>query len=629
MLRANFASLFLAFVIALFALAPLSAQPDFLRGDVDGDGCVNALFDAAYLLSFQFIPGSPGINCNDAADANGDGVVNGLVDGLYLLNWGFIAGATAIPAPGPFSCGPAPGGGIGCNIYVCAPCAAQPPDPNFLFFLATQPSAPTGPILLDVRLTSNQALAGFSFGVTHTPQVDDPINIAEGPALAALNGGSGPDSFLVKSIPGVGWTVGVLVNLLGNDTIPPSNDDTLIIAEYPCSGTGTALFDFSGAIGNPPVPTSAVRPGLIPINPTTQGTAASCGPPPPFSFVRGDMSGDGFLDATDAQLLEQFLFPGVLFGPPPEPLGCDLVPNESGDINDNEIETIADLLMFREFLDCGSISLPGPSSCGDDPDDETTGFQFIDPDYLVSAFSMSITGAVDSERDVTVSIRIKSPTTVKAVSLGLLLGSELSLANPPLTMDPSVSADFFGTLVEGDFVVVAAGSTTCATPMMPSSATLAPLATLHLKLAPFAIFPPVELVQEASVLGHIRRTTVVDEAFQDHQPFFMSGTADRFARGNANNFDAFVDIADPIYILGHLFPSPVSLPLDCRDAADANNDGLVDIADPVFVLAFLFTSGPVMPPPYPQCGFDQDIDAIDLQFFLDPSMPPCESPFCP
>ncbi len=618
---------------AIFALSPLFAQLDFLRGDVDGDGCVEAIADTIYLLGNLFPPGGgPGnpLLCLDAADINADLVIN-IGDPVLLLQWGFpVGGPVSISAPGTITCGPAPGGGIGCAAYVCNPCAAQPPDPDVVLSLSA--GVPGAVVSVEVLLDTDEALSGLSLGVCHPTGVVDPLLIVQGTALSSLNGGGGPDIFLLQQHPGEGWSVGVVTSLFLAEVLPPALGAPILLVDYTCSGAPLNVpLDFCDTLGTPAVPISATRANGIGFVPTTVGTTINCGPPPPGSFVRGDISGDGVLDSTDSAILEQFLFPGVLpFGPPPEPVGCDLVPNQSGDINDNEVETIADLLMFIAYLDCGGITIPGPSSCGDDPDEGTTGFDMIDDEYLVSAFSMSITGPPDGVRAVDVSLRITSPTTIKAVSLGLLLGSELSLASPPLTMAPGVVADFFGVLIDGNFISVAAGSTTCGTPMMPSSPfVLSPLATLHLELAPFAIFPPVELIQEVSVLGHVRRTTIVDEAFQDHQPFFLSGAAERFARGNANNFDAFVDIADPVYVLGHLFPNPTSLPLGCRDAADSNNDGLLNIADPIYILAYLFASGPIMPGPYPQCGFDQDIDGIDVDFFLNPLLPQCDTPFCP
>ena len=70
------------------------ARPQFIRGDIDGNGSVLALLDALFLLQFGFNSG-PTPPCEDASDCDGNGVVFPLLDALYLLAWGFTDG----PAP--------------------------------------------------------------------------------------------------------------------------------------------------------------------------------------------------------------------------------------------------------------------------------------------------------------------------------------------------------------------------------------------------------------------------------------------------------------------------------------------------------------------------------------------------
>jgi len=77
-----------------------------------------------------------------------------------------------------------------------------------------------------------------------------------------------------------------------------------------------------------------------------------------------------------------------------------------------------------------------------------------------------------------------------------------------------------------------------------------------------------------------------------------------FRRGDSNG-DQGVDISDPVYTLGNLFPTGPPNELLCRDAADSNDDGTINIADPVHTLSFLFTMGPPPPAPGPaNCGID-------------------------
>ena len=78
-----------------------------------------------------------------------------------------------------------------------------------------------------------------------------------------------------------------------------------------------------------------------------------------------------------------------------------------------------------------------------------------------------------------------------------------------------------------------------------------------------------------------------------------------FIRGDANN-DGSTNIADAIFLLGVLFPTPGSSnTLACEAAADTNNDGFINIADAIFLLGVLFP-GPggftLLDPPAGICG---------------------------
>lgn len=495
-----------------------------------------------------------------------------------------------------------------------APAGAQTP----VLRVESSSAVAGGPVDVPIELDTFADTAGFSFGICHDGGVLELLGVDPGPALAVLGGGTGPEFLSLTPFPGAGFTAGVIVDFAGIEVIPPGAGHDLFIAEYLISAEGSTAVAPCNTLGNPAVAVVVSLPGGTTMVPA-QVAGTVTGLPPAGTFRRGDLDGDGVRGEADYALLQEWIFGATfpLVGGS-EPMGCDLQPNQSGDINDNEVETIADLLMFREWIDCGSIVFPLPSeACGEDPDEGTGGFETPDPDYLVSALTISITGAVDQVRDVDIFLQVLSPTTVKAVSLGLEIGSQLTPAPVPFTVAAGATASFFDSTFDGTNLVVAAGSIQCATPMLPSSATFQPLGTIHLQLAPFAIFPPAQWRSEVIIDGRSRRTTIVDEAFLDHNPFTIAGTFE-FARGNSNNLDALVNIADSIYTLGHLFPNPVSLPLECEDAADANNDGQIDIADPIYALAFLFGGGPIIPSPFPECGFDLDIDLLG-----------CDDAICP
>ncbi len=83
--------------------------------------------------------------------------------------------------------------------------------------------------------------------------------------------------------------------------------------------------------------------------------------------------------------------------------------------------------------------------------------------------------------------------------------------------------------------------------------------------------------------------------------FDASAPCASFRRGDANASSA-VDIADAIFMLGHLFakgPAP-----SCTDAGDANDDGRLDIADAVAILSHLFAHTGPLPAPFAECGAD-------------------------
>ncbi|MEM7164208.1 MAG: hypothetical protein AAF581_02020 [Planctomycetota bacterium] len=89
--------------------------------------------------------------------------------------------------------------------------------------------------------------------------------------------------------------------------------------------------------------------------------------------------------------------------------------------------------------------------------------------------------------------------------------------------------------------------------------------------------------------------------------------APQFVRGECNA-DASFNLADVVFLLGHLFPPQLPAPqLTCDDACDANDDGSLNVADAVAMLGTLFPTGlPVdLPAPYPDCGVDPTVDALD------------------
>ena len=88
--------------VHVFSLRILAepAEPEFRRGDVNGDGAIN-IADAVAALVF-LLAGGPPPPCMDAADANDDGVLD-ISDGIRILMYLF-AGGGPLPPPGE-ACG--------------------------------------------------------------------------------------------------------------------------------------------------------------------------------------------------------------------------------------------------------------------------------------------------------------------------------------------------------------------------------------------------------------------------------------------------------------------------------------------------------------------------------------------
>lgn len=76
---------------------PAPKKPEFMRGDVDGDGKYT-MGDAVFLLNFLFVEGGKIPQCLDAADIDDNGALT-LGDAITLLNYLFVPGSKLPAAP--------------------------------------------------------------------------------------------------------------------------------------------------------------------------------------------------------------------------------------------------------------------------------------------------------------------------------------------------------------------------------------------------------------------------------------------------------------------------------------------------------------------------------------------------
>lgn len=90
----------------------------------------------------------------------------------------------------------------------------------------------------------------------------------------------------------------------------------------------------------------------------------------------------------------------------------------------------------------------------------------------------------------------------------------------------------------------------------------------------------------------------------------------QFVRGDCN-VDGLVNIADAVFLLSTLFPTPGEDPPtpECTKACDNNNDALIDISDAVTLFSALFLPNMPLADPFPDCGVDPDMDALSCETF--------------
>ncbi|MBN1418239.1 MAG: FG-GAP repeat protein [Planctomycetes bacterium] len=83
-----------------------------------------------------------------------------------------------------------------------------------------------------------------------------------------------------------------------------------------------------------------------------------------------------------------------------------------------------------------------------------------------------------------------------------------------------------------------------------------------------------------------------------------------FRRGDANQ-SGQLEIGDAIVVLNALFVPGAGEGVPCWDATDANDDEIIDLSDAMRILMLLFADGPVLPPPFGECGPDPFGDELD------------------
>jgi parallel beta helix pectate lyase-like protein len=84
-----------------------------------------------------------------------------------------------------------------------------------------------------------------------------------------------------------------------------------------------------------------------------------------------------------------------------------------------------------------------------------------------------------------------------------------------------------------------------------------------------------------------------------------------FLRGDADASGS-IDLNDPVLLLDYLFLAGEA---PCLDAADVDDSGDLSITDAIVSLAFQFLGGPPPLAPFPGCGDDPGVDALDCRAY--------------
>lgn len=218
-----------------------------------------------------------------------------------------------------------------------------------------------------------------------------------------------------------------------------------------------------------------------------------------------------------------------------------------------------------------------------------------------------------------VEVRVSSPDPLSSVSFGvsyppaLVRIREISAEGTPAELADFAAANIdneegvatYGVVMSFNSVepsFPAGDDETLARLLVDVSQEAEPGASAIFRLASGLGSPPIELIFTRAGDPTELRPHPTDGRFA-----IVEGFA--FIRGNANG-DSTVDLADPVFILNHLFLGGAD-PRPCLDAADANDDGGVDVTDAIFVLNFLFLGGDRPQAPFPFPGADPTADGND------------------
>ncbi|MGE3165764.1 MAG: hypothetical protein AB7O52_12710 [Planctomycetota bacterium] len=422
---------------------------------------------------------------------------------------------------------------------------------SFTLTAGTAAGLPGDSVSVSVQLDGTAPIRGFSLGVTH-PAALTLTSITQGSAVLATNSGAGADFIFVETNPvsgGPGGVFGVVVSLSA-----PIEDIPAGVGQQ----VAVLTYDISG---------SAVPGTNAPLN-FTNSLVPAAGSPPVATVV--SVAGVTHVPTQVAGSV-------LVETPPVENLLCSLT----------------------DPCDCSfSVSWSNPTSY--DQIQVTLGGSVV-ATLAGSATSATVMlGAPGMDQICVIATRggqasvpecciVDCPvvTPVDPPS-GLTCSVDSVTCNATLGWTNAGSYSSIAVTLDGNLVSTLAGTatgTTVALPLPSVVYTLCVVATDDCGI----VLAPVCCTVECEVTVGVQ-----------------------FIRGDCND-DGNYNIADPVSLLGFLFPAGPAPVLPCSDACDCNDDGMLNIADAICLLSGLFGAVTVPPaPPHPGCGEDPTTgDALD------------------
>ncbi len=477
---------------------------------------------------------------------------------------------------------------------------------------------PGKPALVSILFNSSGPISGFSLGVVHDPGVLTLMSIEQGATIAAINQGQGADYFFTSLDPvgGPGGFVACVLSLQEPlEMIPTGSGHELVLNKY---GTGlsaspghTTPVEFSGDLGDPPVPI-LVADAELEYSPTTSPGSVFFANPPVTDLVCSSLN----LVVCPVQLtwsnggpydLIQILQDGlVLISLPGNATSTQLILPGAGQF---QLCVVA----IRNF----NLSQPKCCKATCAPEDP-----IAEPTDLTCSFVEDTCQVQLSwiNNDVYDEIEV----FVDGISTRLLPGDAQSTTVNILQDNQQHQVCLVARISRQAAIPVCCG-VTCAPedPIAEPTDLTCSLdeSTCQVQLSWLNndVYDEIEVfvdgVSTRLLPGDAQSTTV--NILQDGQQHLICLVARRsrqvaipvccgvtcagvaFVRGDCNG-DGPINIADSIFLLNLLFvsPPPVST---CQEACNTNGDLNGNIADVIYGLNFLFADGPSPLPPWPLC----------------------------